>query len=231
MNSFVQISDLHIDDNNIAMGVDTHQNLDKILSKLKTIEFDHMLISGDLSHNGSIKSYKILKTKISKIFPNPVVISGNHDDKDNLKQAFKLVDKNTTINNWEIITTDSTQTGKTSGFLSTDNINKLDNDLANSNAKFIIVMLHHPFVDMNSSWDDSLSLKNPKDLIKILSKYKNIKAVLFGHAHEAKEFNEFDFKVISCPSTACQFTDEKRIGFNHYQLSDNGDVNYYTQWI
>jgi Icc protein len=38
-------------------------------------------------------------------------------------------------------------------------------------------------------------------------------------------------KIIACPSTATQFNDERRIGFNYYTLFDDGRLDYETQWI
>jgi Icc protein len=84
---------------------------------------------------------------------------------------------------------------------------------------------------MESNWNDELSLKNPKELFAIIDKYPKVKAILWGHAHQAKEFRHNDIKLISCPSTALQFNEEKRIGFNHYFLGKNGELTYKTCWI
>jgi len=53
VNTLIQISDCHIDDNPKSMGVDTHSNLKKIIDKITTVNFDTLLISGDLAHNGT----------------------------------------------------------------------------------------------------------------------------------------------------------------------------------
>ena len=84
---------------------------------------------------------------------------------------------------------------------------------------------------MNSDWDDSLSLENMDDFFTIINKYSNIKAILWGHAHQSSEFNHNQVKLISCPSTAIQFDNEQRIGFNHFSLHDDGNIEYKTIWL
>lgn len=230
--SFVQISDCHIDNVEYAMGVNTHVNLKKIINKIINIDTDALLISGDLTHNGTITSYKTLQQILFPVQIKLLVISGNHDIDNNLNTIFsKNLFSQFTLRKWEIISTNSVQTSKTSGFLTKNELKKLNFNLTQSIAKYILIVLHHPIVPMNSTWDDSLSLENPKALFNVLDKYPKIQAILFGHAHQAAEFSRLGVKIISCPSTALQFNNETRIGLNHYTLYDNGQLTIDTQWI
>ncbi len=230
--NFVQISDCHIDDVEHAMGVNTHINLKKIINKIININIDALLISGDLTHNGTITSYKTLQQILSPVQTRILVIPGNHDINNNLNIIFsKNLFSQFTLGKWKIISTNSVQISKTSGFLTKDELIKLDLNLAQSTAKYILIVLHHPIVPMNSTWDDSLSLENPKALFNVLDKYPKIQAILFGHAHQMAKFNRLGVKIISCPSTALQFNNETKIGFNHYTLHDNGQLIIDTQWI
>ncbi len=232
MNHLIQISDCHIDDTEQSMGVNTHQNLTNIIKEITTVSSDALIISGDLAHNGTMKSYEVLKHILAPIQTDIFIISGNHDNADNLSAVFKKnLFNQFTLGPWEIISVDSVQADKTSGYLTQEALTDLDKRLKNSNAKYNLVVLHHPVIPMNSSWDDTLSLENPKDLFKVLDKYPKIQAILFGHAHEAAEFKKNNLRVISCPSTALQFNNESRIGFNYYTLKDNGRLDYYTQWL
>lgn len=232
MHHIIQISDCHIDDTEQSLGVNTHQNLAHIIDKIAPIQSDALLISGDLTHHGTLTSYKKLKKLLAPIQSNIFVLAGNHDDAHNLATVFPAYLFNKiSIGAWEIISVNSVQAKKTSGYLTKDVLLELDKQLSNSKSKYILVVLHHPIVPMCSTWDDSLSLENPQDLFTILDKYLKIQAVLFGHAHESAEFERNGLKIIACPSTAVQFTDEKRIGFNHYTLHNNGHLEYKTQWI
>lgn len=232
MNSLIQISDCHISQCKQAIGVNTHDNLQAIVKKITTIEVDALLISGDLSHNGSIAAYQILKKILAPVQTNIMMIAGNHDNKANLAAIFAPhLFEQLTLGLWEIISVDSVQVNKISGRINKQALARLDDLLKQSTAQYVIVVLHHPIISMNSTWDDSLSLENPKELFGVLGKYSKIQAVLFGHAHEAAEFNQHNLKIIACPSTAKQFNQETRIGFNHYILHDNGKLSVDTQWL
>ena len=231
MPNFIQISDCHIDDNPQSMEVNTHQNLARIITEITPIKSDALLISGDLTHNGTHDSYAKLKELLTPVQSDIFVIKGNHDSNNLMALFAGCLFKKISLSKWDIISVDSVQTNKTSGYLSKNALSALNAQLNQSTADFVIVMLHHPIVPMNSTWDDSLSLKNPQDLFTILDKHTKIQAVLFGHAHESASFNRQGLKIIACPSTAVQFTDEKRIGFNYYTLNDDGHLEYETRWI
>ncbi|MDB2590120.1 metallophosphoesterase [Candidatus Thioglobus sp.] len=232
MPKLIQISDCHIDDQRLAMGVDSQKNLQSIIEYIQTVKSDALLISGDLTHHGTLNSYRILKKILSPIKRSIFVIKGNHDDAENLGQVFKdNLFKTFRLDNWEVISIDSVQTGKTSGLASEAALLELDDTCLNSNADHVMVVLHHPIVPMNSSWDDELSLENSQDLFKVLDKHSKIRSIVFGHAHEASEFFRLGKRIISCPSTALQFNQETRIGFNEFELHKNGTINLKTQWI
>ncbi len=229
--TFIQISDCHIDDDEICMGVNTHQHLNSIVENISKINTSAVLISGDLTHNGTSTSYQLFKEILSPIDAKMFVFAGNHDNIDNLSQAFNSqLFSQFTLKDWCITHINSVQIGKTSGHVTQQDLQQLDARLNKSSAKYHIITLHHPIVPMNSTWDDNLSLENPDELFEIIDKHPNIKGVIFGHAHESSEFERNGIKIISCPSTALQFTNEKRIGFNSYSLFDDGTLQYNTQW-
>ena len=230
--NLIQISDCHIDDQVESMGVDTHANLASVVKAVTKHNCDTLLITGDLAHNGTLNSYQVLQRMLMPIKSRIVVLSGNHDQIENLNQVFseQLISK-FSLGNWEIITIDSTQTLDNSGYVNKKALDQLAQYLQNSVAKYNIVALHHPIVSMQSDWDDSLSLENADELFNVMNKYPKIKAVLWGHAHQASEFDNNDVALISCPSTALQYDNETRIGFNHYRLHDDGKLEYNTQWI
>ena len=124
------------------MGVDTHSNLKKIIDKITTVNFDTLLISGDLAHNGTPESYQILKEILSPLQNNLVIMPGNHDSTENLSQLFgKNLIPNSSLGDWEIITTNSVQVAQTSGFLTQNTLLNLDLSLKNTKAKYNVVVL------------------------------------------------------------------------------------------
>ena len=231
-NSFIQISDCHIDDEKNVWGTDSQKNLSTIVKSISNRNYNALIISGDLAHNGTASSYSTLKDIIQPISDNLFILPGNHDNKLNLSSAFsehylpKL-----TIADWEIISIDSVQENKTSGFLNQAKLELLTKKILSSTKKFIVLCLHHPPISMESDWDDKKSLENSDDFFHTIDKFSKIKAVIWGHAHQSSEFNRNNVKLFSCPSTALQFNGPEMIGYNHFNLSDNGEINCETVWL
>jgi len=230
--SFIQISDSHIDDDKLVMGVDSQANLVAIVSTISKLYYDALLISGDLAHNGTLESYQKLRKILNPIETKIYVLPGNHDDLSNLSQIFNQSSLcNFIIGCWEVITIDSVQDGKVSGRLNQEQLNYLSQQICSSRAKYIALCLHHPPVSMQSDWDDEMSLENPDDLFAVIDQFDNIKAVMWGHAHQCSEFNRNGVKLFSCPSTALQFNGQSGIAYNHYTLNEDGEIYCKTQWL
>ncbi len=129
-NSFIQISDCHIDDEKNVWGTDSQKNLSTIVKSISNRNYNALIISGDLAHNGTASSYSILKDIIHPISDNLVILPGNHDNKLNLSIAFsKHYLSKLTIADWEIISIDSVQENKTSGFLNNVELELLTNKI------------------------------------------------------------------------------------------------------
>ena len=230
--SFIQISDSHIDNDKFVMGVDSQKNLSAIVSNISKHYFDALLISGDLAHNGTLESYQKLQKILNPIESKIYILHGNHDDFSNLIQIFNESSLcNLIIGCWEVITIDSVQVGKVSGRLNDGQLHALSQKITTSCAQYIALCLHHPPVSMESGWDDALSLENPEDLFAVIDQFDNIKAIMWGHAHQCAEFNRKGVKLFSCPSTALQFNGQSGIGYNHYTLNDDGEIYCKTHWL
>ena len=232
INSFIQISDSHIDDIETVWGTNSQRNLKTIVENIKKKTFKGLIISGDLAHNGTDSSYAIFKEIIKPIQHNIAVIPGNHDNKINLSKAFKeCYLKSLTIGDWEIISIDSVQDLKNSGKIIQQELELLSKKILSSTKKFIVLCLHHPPVSMMSEWNDKKSLENAEDFFNTIDKFKSIKAVIWGHAHQESEFKRKGVKLFSCPSTTLQFNGPAKIGFNHFDLGEKGEINCETIWL
>ena len=232
MHTFIQISDCHIDDNKIILGVNALNNLEKIIKKISTTKHQALVISGDLTHNGSLNSYKLLKEKLDTLTTDLFIIAGNHDNIDNLNQVFtKNVATNFNLGIWKIISINSVQTAKADGYLTKKELLKLNNTLKYSKAKYHIIIMHHPPLSKKNKWKGALPHDNSNKLFATLNKYSSIKAILCGHVHRADEFNTAKLKLISCPSTATQYNEKTKIGFKRYTLFNNGNIKHHTKWL
>jgi len=230
--SFIQISDSHIDDEKLVMGVDSQANLTCVVEHISKQLYDALIFSGDLSHNGTINSYIRINEILKPLNNKACILPGNHDNKSNLAKIFdNSLLSNFQLNDWEIISIDSVQNEKVSGYLSDQKLQTLINEIKQSRAKYIVLCLHHPVVPMQSSWDDDLSLENSEDFFGAISQFPRVRAIIWGHAHQSSEFKFGNIKLFSCPSTAVQFCGPSGIGYNHYTLHDNGEINCKTRWL
>ncbi len=257
MKTLIQISDCHID---ATLPAHT-QNLSAVVQTIAKIPADVLLLSGDLSQHGTPNSYQLLQkilaplikkpknnsNRTPNLLPNLLLIAGNHDNLAHLTQQFspseiqqhsaqnsapqQKLTQTAALGNWEIITTHSARANHVSGYLTKNTLAQLKYHLQNTTAKHNIIAMHHPPVPMLSDWDDALSLTNAQDFFNLIADYPKIKGVIWGHAHQAGEFTRGNLRLIACPSTAHQFNDEPRIGFNQYQLFSSGDFTCQTHWI
>src|SRR3954447_4494854 len=85
-----QLSDLHL--GAAWEGVDPVPRLERAIEAIRGLPnpVDGVVVSGDLSDNGSEESYRLARELLGR-FEVPVhVLSGNHDDRARLRQAFDL---------------------------------------------------------------------------------------------------------------------------------------------
>ncbi len=89
----IQITDLHIySKDEIINGVDTRRSFLNILTKIQELEYDLLVITGDLCFSdGDIEVYKWIKRKLSEFgIKNYKVIGGNHDNVRAISEVFNL---------------------------------------------------------------------------------------------------------------------------------------------
>jgi Icc protein len=232
--NIVQISDCHLfyDKKQSLLGVKTYESLSAIseLIQAKNSSTQIIIASGDVSQDDSEQSYEyffeILKKTHTKIFAVP----GNHDDNALMKKLFK--EKNIILDSWQIILLNSQKKGFVEGFLDKEEMIFLKNCLISQPKLSSIIVFHHPPILVLSAWIDKIGLANKNDFWKFIGNFPNVKAVLFGHAHQ-----EFAGKVnnILCygvPSTCIQFKrnddnfalDNLPPGYRWIELYDDGSL-------
>ena len=214
------------------MYIDSTANLEHTVSDIMGKTFNALLISGDLTHNGTLISYQKLQKNLKCIKSDIHVMPGNYDDKSNLSQAFDTeLQSAFQLGDWQNITLDSVQMNKVSGLLNKDRLRFLGDTISNSTAKYIFVCLHHLIIPMNSDWDDELSLENPKDLFAVVERHSNVKAIAWGHAYHSEIFNYKGVSIFSSPYTALQLNGPDNIGYNDYTLHSDGNIKCKTHWL
>ena len=244
----VQISDTHLLSarNEVFNGVMPYVNLKNVLEHVENLNEKPKLIilSGDNSQDGSVESYKLLKSLLDTIKTKYYIFPGNHDDINNMNKVFgfswdnESADSSVIFQNWHIYILNSSRHPKEAGELSKKQLDKFNSELLKYKDKPTIVFLHHQPVNVNSAWIDRLSLNNPNDFNNLVGKNTQIKAVLFGHIHHVFEKIVGKIFYASAPSTVYQvfsnredFTIENRVpGYRLIELEEN-KFNSRVIWV
>lgn len=189
------MSDLHLTrDGSPIWGEYTHKKFAMAIKQIKnTQDIDVIIVSGDISDDGSMESYEFADNMFLQTDIPTYWCLGNHDDLElqrmhKFLKHCKLID-NIKICGWIIILLNSVAPdeellgkNRSRGILSTQTLTRLNEKINNSDAP-TIVALHHPALEIGG-WQDNKILKDREAFRKMLESSKNVRIVLSGHVHE-----------------------------------------------
>lgn len=209
----IQISDTHLfaDPKQDLLGVHTEKSLQGVIDLINENQEnpDFILLSGDLSQDGSLISYQRL-ARLFAHFNVPVYcVPGNHDDPVMMSQVYPYENisnqKQIVLDHWQIILLDSHQDNAVHGYLKTQELDFLRSCLSQYPKHHAIALFHHQPIPVGAHWLDNLGLKNTEMLAPILLQYPQLKTILFGHVHQ--EFFKImnGIRYYATPSTCIQF--------------------------
>ncbi|EDY87227.1 metallophosphoesterase [gamma proteobacterium HTCC5015] len=242
----LQLSDCHItaDADTQLRGYDTHELLRKLLEQIKKRDrhFHALLLSGDLSDRGSAESYQRLNALLSFCKKPIYALPGNHDQllemRDQLRKIAQCV-HSADLGTWRLLMLNSQQAGKTEGYLSEDELSRLKLWLDHGKNIPSLVAVHHPPCSIHSAWMDAINLQNGDELLDIVKSHHQVKAISFGHVHQAFDQTIHGVRLLGTPSTCFQFTperdefdiDDKPPGYRWFELHDNGEFDTDVTWL
>lgn len=182
----VHISDIHLANlGAIIWDTDTKSHFDRaieIITEMKSI--DAIIITGDLSDDGSSWAYKYIDNAFSKTGIPTFCCPGNHDDiklmRSNIFQFIKVPNKSL-INDCKLLLLDSTMPNMARGMLYENQMQNLQYELE-SDSRPTIIAFHHPSFEPGG-WLNRKLLENREELNSLLFKFSNVKLVLYGHIH------------------------------------------------
>lgn len=204
---------LHLSDTHFAGDggrhygvVDTAQHLRRALSHVAHLTFDLVVISGDVSQDGSEASYRQVRDAVTPWAlargARTVFAMGNHD----VREAFRAVlgdgqpdaderslpgiDLDRPVasvvdqDGWRVVVLDSSVPGAGYGSLGTDQRTFLKETLAAPAAHGTLVVLHHPPLPAQTELLGALSLDEGggRELLEIV-RGTDVRLILAGHYH------------------------------------------------
>lgn len=207
-------------------------HLKECLDQLKAEkEIDLLLISGDLTEDGTSADYAYLKEWFHKELPNvPMVVTlGNHDIKENFYQGWlnqeASGDPYNTVEVFEdfyLISFDNSVYGMNDGHMSESQFEWLKDQLETFTDKPVMLMTHHHLFENQSS---TSALPESNKLINLISQYP-VHCLLNGHTHHVYTADIKGIQYYTASGMSFVGEDEgngmvrfdQRYGYNFYQL-------------
>lgn len=221
--NIVHLSDIHLADyGSIIWDTDTKSHFDraiKIISEMKDIEA--IIITGDLSNDGSDWSYQYIDQAFLKIGIPTFCCPGNHDDVESMNNHnFKFIKKQgkAMISDWKLLLLDTTMPNMARGMLDENQMKSLRDEL-DSDSTPTILAFHHPSVEPGG-WLNRKLLENRAEFNLLLSKYSNVKLVLYGHIHYCIQHKLGDTIFSSAPSVGYAFD----LDLPKFQIADGDEA-------
>ena len=207
----VQITDSHLGENHgdplLSMNPDA-----SLVDVLRLVneqqqDIDFILATGDIANKPSLDAYRRFYKTVSDHLLAPMVwIPGNHDDH-NMMETILSGSKHHQIvrDDWLIILLDSHVPGQTHGNFSQPELDFLAAALAAHLDKHVLISFHHQPIPIGSQWMDRYIIRNAHLFWELVSPYRSVKGVLWGHIHQTFDEQYNDVRLLSTPSTCIQF--------------------------
>ena len=128
----IQVSDCHVSADPAAVyrGQSADRNLVGVLRVLTQWKPDLLIVTGDVSEDGSRKSYSRTSALLARSGIPVLALPGNHDEPDVMKEYFQAGPWDgpyvTEMGGWQLILLDSTERGRIEGVLSQHSLSRLD---------------------------------------------------------------------------------------------------------
>lgn len=235
----VQITDTHLNatDDGHLLGMNTRQSLCYVLELIQKSkqQSDLLLLTGDLSQDGSLASYQFLEKALNGLESPSFWLPGNHDN----PIAYASVASEGTrserlirTKHWQLVLLDSQVPGKVYGGLSSSELAFLEQCLSDQPDLHTLVAFHHHPLDVGCRWMQGIGIRNSDALFEVLGRHSNVKSLLWGHVHQAFDQTLNGIRMLATPSTCVQFVpgsdefsvDSQGPGYRWLDLMPDGTI-------
>jgi Icc protein len=143
------------------------------------------------------------------------------------------------LGRWRIVLVDSCIPGKARGAISKQSLAELDAALASAGERHCLVCLHHHPLPMGSRWLDSVGLTNASEFLHTIDRHRNVRAIVWGHVHQAHDSLRKGVRFLATPSTCAQFlpkaedfaVDQRPPAFRTLELRADGSLLTEVVWV
>jgi 3',5'-cyclic-AMP phosphodiesterase len=204
----LHLSDSHLfgDDSLQYDQVDTLAALERVLERAGTLDrTDAVVLSGDLSNDGSAQSYRRLRRLVepwAAAHGSAVVYAmGNHDLPAGFEEVLGDREGVTTLRGFRIVLVDSSVPGAGFGELRPAQLDWLREVLQIPAPNGTVLVLHHPPVPAATALLAALELRNPEQLLEVC-RGTDVRLILCGHYHHPMAAEFGGIPVVVAPGIA-----------------------------
>jgi 3',5'-cyclic-AMP phosphodiesterase len=196
MATVLQISDTHL---RAEPHTPSHRDPDAALAAtldaIREIRADLVLLTGDLSDDGSIPALQRLRSVVGALSPAVLAVAGNHDDADNVHGVFGSTNT-ADLGAWRVLGVESVIPGEDHGSVDVD---ALTLRLDQLDPRPTVLAIHHP--PRSPSTNPMFQLIGADEMLAALRERPHVRAVVSGHLHEAFDCREGDLQLLGAPSS------------------------------
>ncbi|WP_321948432.1 phosphodiesterase [Paraburkholderia sp. J10-1] len=217
MTVIAQVSDIHVRSHGALYqdAVDSNAMFSAAVDSLNRVrpKPDLVVISGDLTDEGTAAEYLKLRELLGALKHPFVVLPGNHDNRDRLRAAFSdhaWLPKEGTLSfaidvgELRLVALDTSVPGLHHGELDANTLTWLDTELSRHRDRPVVVVMHHPPFMTGIPYLDVYGLRSTDALAKVLARHDNVDRILAGHVHRSMQTRLGNVPVLTCPSTTTQ---------------------------
>jgi 3',5'-cyclic-AMP phosphodiesterase len=241
----LQITDTHLyaDPDKNLYDVNTRTSLQRVLAAARLqIKPDLVLTTGDLVHDETPAGYQTLVSMLRTLEAPVAAIAGNHDA---LGSLHGIAGNNFSIGgqrklgNWQLVLLNTLVPGETHGHLEAGELRFLETALTQAPGAHVLIAMHHQPVPIGCTWLDRIGLDNAGEFFEVLDRHQNVRAVLWGHVHQAFESQRRGVRLMATPSTCAQFRpdsaefglDTRPPGMRWLTLLPDGRIDTHIEWV
>ncbi|WP_049722688.1 3',5'-cyclic-AMP phosphodiesterase [Gilvimarinus polysaccharolyticus] len=212
----IQITDTHLGPaiGETLLGLDTDQSLVDVLELIESEQdsVDAVVCTGDVASNPDPSCYVRYLDTMRRYFDCPLGwLPGNHDITAMMQQVihpYLPAMRTMKVGEWLLVLLDSSVIGHVHGDFSAAELEFLECTLAAHPNTPTLVLLHHQPVKVGSDWIDQYQVRSHEAFFAILDAQPQVKAVSWGHVHQAFEVTRGKQRLFATPSTCVQFKPE-----------------------
>ena len=243
----LQITDTHLfgSVDRLQRGINTQASLASVLAHARNDSRwppDAVVVTGDIVHDESRAGYRRFRQTLETLGSPAYCIPGNHDDPELMAECLASPRVqfcgDVRLGTWRVILLNTHLPGEVGGELGANELARLEGTLTRLSSEHTLICMHHHPVPMGSAWMDQVGLRDAAQFLQIVQRHSQVRAVLWGHVHQASDRQLDGVRLLSTPSTCSQFlpasdefaVDTRPPGMRWLALSPDGNLTTEVDW-